>query len=171
MPHLTTRCGQPLLEHRRLECHPTSKEAIMQLLKRKGYWLNDLEDHPVCLGVPLGKDMGLGGAIQVDVGLKSPVTVSFVDLIDASPQLKLALFQRAAQKSSDNVSDNELLRDALPVPVVVLAKKMCNAFQWWHRYLTLLPLPRRPSLHTSLFMILPADCPAQWRSSNFHLSR
>jgi len=125
LPTLVRSSGRSVLRHRKAQPVGTSKEAFVDLLKRKGFWMRDLEDHPVCLGVPLGRDMGLGGAMQVDIGLKNPATVSLADLMDASPQLKHAMLERAAQGdiAKKRPDDPALMRDAAPVPMAVLVKE------------------------------------------------
>ena len=62
------------------------------LFRRKGFWLEDLADHPTVLGVPIGRD-GAQGGVSVDVGLKFFATASMADLADASPHIKQKLLE------------------------------------------------------------------------------
>ena len=124
LPRLASQSGRRVLRHGLAPPVPTSRTAFLDLLKRKGFWLGDLEDHPVCLGVPLGRDLALGGAMQVDVGLKSLATVSLADLVDSSPQLKQAFLERAADKTAPmDSSEPALIRNAPSVRMAVLVKE------------------------------------------------
>ena len=64
----------------------TARGEFNKLLRQKGMWLQDVERHPVCWGMPLGRNGGEGSAISVDVGLKNVVQVSRRELAGASPQ-------------------------------------------------------------------------------------
>eukprot|EP00966_Prymnesium_polylepis_P138879 3209380-Prymnesium_polylepis.1 len=73
----------------------TSRAMMNDLLRRKGFWLGDVDEHPLCVGVPIGRD-GPQGAVSVDVGLKNMASLSMSQLADVSPQIKQQLLERAA---------------------------------------------------------------------------
>ena len=101
---------------------PTSRQELMALLKRKSWQVRDLERHPVVLGVPLGQDGGPSQGVSVDIGLKTMATVSLSDLVDASPQLKEKLFERALSSPKETTTPvpmDDLLRKPMAIPMSV----------------------------------------------------
>ena len=103
----------------------TSRDALMDTLRRKAWQLQDLARHPVALGVPLGQDGGESKAVSVDIGIKTPASVSLPDLIDCSPDLKEALYERGLETpgGTEPLPYNDLLRKAKPVPMTVAVKE------------------------------------------------
>ena len=76
------------LSFRRQKPPPTtSRDAFLALLKRKGVWLEDVDNHPLVLGIPLGRSGGQEKAIAVDVGLKNMASISLRALARASPNV------------------------------------------------------------------------------------
>lgn len=103
----------------------TSRDELMQLLRRKSWQVEDLEKHPMVLGVPLGQDGGSQRGVSVDIGLKEHATVGLSEIVDASPDLKRALMQRALDdpEGSGPVDHNDLLRKKATVPMAVHTKE------------------------------------------------
>ena len=103
----------------------TSRDELVQLLRRKAWQMQDLNRHPVCLGVPLGQDGGETKGVSVDCGLKTMATVSLAELVDSAPDLKEAMMERglATADSTEPVPYADLLRKAQPVPMVVAVKE------------------------------------------------
>jgi len=128
-----SRAGHPAAERLVVRPNPpplaplTSSQLMLDLLRRKGFWLEAVESQPVCLGIPLGRD-GPHAAVSVDVGLKHMALVSLSELVDASPDLKHRYFEHALEASAPISSaqalqrDAAMLRDAQPVPMAVIAK-------------------------------------------------
>ena len=102
----------------------TSRDELVQTLRRKAWQLHDVNRHPVVLGVPLGQDGGETRGVSVDIGIKTMATVSLADLVDSSPHLKEGLIERglASPDSTEPLPHNELIRKAKPVPMVVALK-------------------------------------------------
>lgn len=105
----------------------TSRHHLVELLRRKAWQIEDLTEHPVVLGVPIGHEGGEAKAIAVDCGLKTMASVSLNDLIDASPDLKEALLMHALENPDDGKDAPsphlELLRSAKPVPMSIMVKE------------------------------------------------
>ena len=103
----------------------TSRDELMDLLKRKAWQMRDLEKHPVCLGVPLGQDGGPSQGVTVDLGLKTMATISLTDLVEASPKLKETLYERALSTPGDSapVKMDDLLRKPSTVPMSVAVRE------------------------------------------------
>lgn len=103
----------------------TSRDELLSLLRRKGWQLQDVERHPVVLGVPLGQDGGSSRGVSIDMGMKIPAVVSLSELSDASTDFKRKLIERALDGDSDGQqeSTHELLRGTDPVPMVVQVKE------------------------------------------------
>ena len=100
----------------------------MEKLRWKGWQIQDLNKNPVCLGVPVGHPgMDENKAVEVDIGLKTFVSVGLTDLIDASPDLKEELMMRALDGPPPEAGAPsphlELLRHAKPVPMSVMVKE------------------------------------------------
>ena len=112
------RAGRSMLRER---VPRTSRDELMDLLKRKAWQMRDLEKHPVCLGVPLGQDGGPSQGVTVDLGLKTMATISLTDLVEASPKLKETLYERALSTPGDSapVKMDDLLRKPSTVPMSV----------------------------------------------------
>lgn len=100
----------------------TSRDELLSLLKHKSWQVRDVERHPLVLGVPLGQD-GSSQAVSVDIGLKNMAVVSMSELANASPEFKLALVERALDPAHSGRPHEELLRQAAPVPMAVMAKE------------------------------------------------
>ena len=107
----------------------TSRARMDDLLRRKGFWLGDMEDHPVVLGVPVGRD-GSQGSVSVDLGMKKMASASMRDLVDASPQMKQRLLDQATPLDAPVPSaaeamarDEAALRDAPAVTMAVVVKE------------------------------------------------
>lgn len=109
---LSRRAPRPRLNER---------AQFQSLLRRKGWLLQDVEKHPVCLGVPLGRNGGSESAISVDVGLKNMVQVSSRELAGASPQYKRALLDR--MKGGAKEGEPETFGNAELVPMRVVVKE------------------------------------------------
>lgn len=102
----------------------TSREELLSLLRRKGWQLQDVERHPVVLGVPLGQDGGSSRGVSIDMGMKIPAVISLSELSDASTDFKRKLIERALDgDSSGQQETQELLRGTDPVPMVVQVKE------------------------------------------------
>lgn len=103
----------------------TSRTELVGLLRRKGWQVDDLKKHPVCLGVPLGQDGGNQSGVSVDIGLKAFATVGLSELVEATPELKHSLVQRALDdpKGSKVVPYGDLLRRPATVPMAVHVKE------------------------------------------------
>ena len=103
----------------------TSRTELVGLLRRKGWQVDDLKKHPVCLGVPLGQDGGDQSGVSVDIGLKLFATVGLSELVDATPDLKHSLMQRALDdpEGSRVVPHRDLLRRPATVPMAVHLKE------------------------------------------------
>ena len=105
----------------------TSRDAFLALLKRKGVWLEDVDDHPLVLGIPLGRSGGQEKAIAVDVGLKNMASISLRELARASPNVHRMLLDRAlAGKGVDDLTEEEdaaLIAAAGPVPMVIIERE------------------------------------------------
>jgi len=101
-----------------------SREEFIALLRRKRFWLEDVEQHPICLGVPLGRAPGTDNAVLVDVGLKNFATVSIRELAACSPQVNEALIDHALQPGPPGPSkDLRVLEHATPIPMAVVEKE------------------------------------------------
>lgn len=97
---------------------------MLNLLRRKGWQIEDVDKHPVVLGVPLGQDGGPSQGVSIDIGLKSMAVVSLSELADASSDFKRKLFDRALQgESTSEKPYQELLRGTDPVPMVLQVKE------------------------------------------------
>ena len=100
---------------------PTARVEFESLLRRKSAWLQDVAKHPLCLGVPLGRNGGPDKAITVDLGLKSMAQISTRELAASSSQYKQALLDRA--KGAPLEGRPEDLRRAEPIPMSVIVKE------------------------------------------------
>ena len=101
----------------------TSRTALLELLRRKGWQVEDIDRHPVLLGVPLGQDGGPSSGISVDIGLKNMTVASVADIADASSEFKEALVTRALDSPDDNREFQEILRGTGPIPMVLKVKE------------------------------------------------
>ena len=99
----------------------TARAEFEQLLRRKSAWLQDLEKHPLCVGVPLGRNGGPDKSISVDLGLKNMAQISTRELAASSSQYKQALIDRI--KGGPLEGQPEDLRRAEPIPMAVIVKE------------------------------------------------
>ena len=106
-----------------------SRARMNDLLRRKGFWLGDVDDHPMVLGVPVGRD-GPQGSVSVDLGMKKMAWASMSDIVDASPQMKQKLLDQATPLHTPLPSpaealarDAAALREAPAVPMKVVVKE------------------------------------------------
>tara|TARA_B110001452_G_scaffold137417_1_gene114255 strand:+ start:121 stop:540 length:420 start_codon:yes stop_codon:yes gene_type:complete len=107
------------LSRRAARPRPNDRAQFQSLLRRKGWLLQDVEKHPVCLGVPLGRNGGSESAISVDVGLKNMVQVSSRGLAGASAQYKRALLDRMKGGAKEGEPETFGSADLVPMRVVV----------------------------------------------------
>lgn len=91
----------------------------MGLLKRKGWCLDDVEEHPVVLGVPLGMVAGSGKTIAVDVGLKNPANISVAELMRCSPHAKSTMLTHALG-GGEMPKINTVLQRTPPIPMALV---------------------------------------------------
>ncbi len=101
----------------------TSRGELLSLLKRKSWQVRDVDRHPLVLGVPLGQDGGPAQGVSVDIGLKNMAVVSLSELANSSPDFKLALVESTLDPARSDQRNEELLRNAAPVPMAVMAKE------------------------------------------------
>ena len=98
---------------------PSAREEFMGLLRRKAWCLDDVEKHPVVLGVPLGMVAGSGKTIAVDVGLKNPATISVAELIKCSPQAKSIMLTHAL-RGAEMPKIDSVLQQTPPLPMALV---------------------------------------------------
>ena len=84
-------------------------------------WLQDVQKHPLVLGVPLGRNGGPDKAISVDLGMKNMAQISTRELANSSSEFKQALLDRT--KGGPLEGQPEDLRRAEPIPMSVLVKE------------------------------------------------
>ena len=129
---------------------PTARAEFEQLLRRKSAWLQDVEKHPLCLGVPLGRNGGPDKSITVDLGLKSMAQISTRELAASSSQYKQALLDRI--KGGPLEGQPEDLRRAEPIPMSVIIKEDVQRLPITTPVRALSPFPigilRHPPDHT-----------------------
>jgi len=99
----------------------TGRAEFEQLLRRKSAWLQDVEKHPLVLGVPLGRNGGPDKAITMDLGLKNMAQISTRELANSSSEFKQALLDR--MKGGPLEGQPEDLRRAEPIPMSVIVKE------------------------------------------------
>eukprot|EP00962_Isochrysis_galbana_P029223 scaffold9331_cov116-Isochrysis_galbana.AAC.2 len=106
----------------------TSRSEFIEYLRKKGVWLEDVEKHPVCLGIPLGMTGSSGRTVAVDVGLKNPASISLRELVNSSPYVKREMVEHALKPGKPELPNvDKMLRSTPPLPMAVITKEDMQA--------------------------------------------
>ena len=102
----------------------TSRVEFLDYLRKRSVWLEDVDKHPVCLGVPLGVTGSAGRTVAIDVGLKNPASISVRELVQVSPYVKGKVHEHALQPGKAELPPMDaMLRSAPPIAMAVIIKE------------------------------------------------
>ena len=121
---------------------PTARAEFEQLLRSKSAWLQDVSKHPLCAGVPLGRQGGAEGSISVDLGLKNFSQISTRELAASSSEYRRQLIERT--KGGALEGQPEDLRRAETIPMAVIIKEDVQRLPIATPARSALPYARRP---------------------------
>jgi len=102
----------------------TTRGEFMDYLRKRSVWLEDVDAHPVVLGVPLGVTGSSGRTVAIDVGLKNPATISIRELVQVSPYFKQAAHEHALRPGRSELPPiDALIRSSPPIAMAVITKE------------------------------------------------
>ena len=113
------------LSRMRSAAAPTARAEFERLLRNKSAWLQDVSKHPLCAGVPLGRNGGPEQAISMDIGAKNLARVSTRELAASSSQYKQQLIRCTKGIVGTRTTTNQLenVWMAKPIPMAVIVKE------------------------------------------------